>query len=374
MPAPIVNEFLELVQIEVNSRKERLLTDLVKDKLLALGATVEEDGTGAVIGGNSGSLIARLKGDPAKPALLFSAHLDRVPNHGRIKPIVCEAEDLIKSDGTSILGADDASGLAVVLDGVRRALDEKIPRGDIEIVFSVAEEVGLLGARYLDYSKIRAKMAYVFDSGGPLGTIVNQAPTQYTMKIGVYGKGAHAGIEPEKGLSAIMVAARALAKMREGRLSPRSTANFGVIKGGSASNIVCDFVEITAEARSTDPEELRAYMAEVEKTFAETAAEWKTRIEIKPNLEYTTYKVEENSETIQLAVRAMKNLGLAPNVVPSGGGADSNFFNANGIEAVVLSPGYAKVHTSEETQSISQLVRCGQLVAELIREAGRGGA
>ncbi len=371
MTAPIVKDFLELVQIEVHSRRERRIADVLKEKLAALGCAVEEDDAGEKIGGNAGNLIARLPGDPAKPALLFSAHLDRVANHGHIKPIVREAEDRIESDGSSILAADDVSGLCAVLDGVRRALNEKIPRGDIEIVFSVAEEVGLLGARYLDYSKIKSKMAYVIDCGGPVGSIVNQAPTQYTMKIKVHGRSAHAGLEPEKGVNAIKVAASALAKVREGRLSPRTTANFGLIEGGKATNIVCDFAQITAEARSTDPEELRAYMAEVEKVFAETAVEWNTKIEIEPNLEYSTYRVDEAEETIQLAVRALKTLGLTASIAPSGGGSDGNFFNAHGIRAIGLSPGYAKVHTPEETQSISDLIRCGQLVTELIREAGR---
>lgn len=371
MTAPIVKEFLELVRIEAHSRKERLVADVLAEKLRALGALVTEDKAGEIIGGNCGNIIARIEGDKAKPAILFSAHTDRVANHGHIKPIVDEAAGLIKSDGTSILAADDISGVVAILDGVRRALDEKIPHGDIEIAFSVAEEVGLLGARYLDYSAIKSKMAYVIDSGGPIGAIVNQAPTQYTMKIKVYGKSAHAGIEPEKGTNAIKVAACAIAKMREGRLSPRSTSNFGLIEGGKASNIVCDFVEITAEARSTDVEELKAYMAEVEKVFAETAREWNAKIEIEPNLEYTTFRVDESSETIQLAVRALKTLNLPVSISATGGGADSNYFNANGISAIGIAPGYQKVHTPEETQSIDDLTVCGRLVTELIREAGR---
>ncbi len=367
----IVEEFLELVRLEVHSRQERLIADVLKEKLAALGCAVEEDDTGEKIGGSAGSLIARLPGDPAKPALLFSAHMDRVANHGHIKPVVLEAEDLIKSDGSSILAADDVAGICAILDGVRRVLEEKIPHGDIEIVFSVAEEVGLLGARHLDYSKIKAKMAYVIDSSGPPTRLVTQAPSQYTLNIKVHGRSAHAGLEPEKGLNAIKAAASALARVREGRLSPRTTANFGVIQGGQASNIVCDFVRITAEARSTDPEELRAYMAEVEKVFAETAAEWNTKIEIEPRLEYSTYRVDETEEVIQLAVKALKTLGLAATVVPTGGGSDGNFLNANGIKAIGVSTGCAKVHTPEETQPIADLVRCGRLVTELIREAGR---
>jgi tripeptide aminopeptidase len=167
------------------------------------------------------------------------------------------------------------------------------------------------------------------------------------------------------------VAAAAIAKMRDGRLSPHSTANFGIIEGGKAANIVCDYVEITAEARSTVPEELAAYMAEVEKTFTETAKEWNAKVEIETNLEYTTYKVAETSETIQIATRALKTLNLPISISATGGGADSNYFNAHNITAIGLSPGYQKVHTPEEQQGIADLITCGQLVTEIIREAGK---
>lgn len=367
----IVEEFLELVRLPAGIRRERLVAQAVTAKLKALGFSVEEDETGSKIGGEAGNLIARLEGDPGKPALLFSAHLDRVENHGHIQPRVSDDGRSIRSDGTSILAADDVSGICAILDGVRRVQAEGLTRGTIEVVLSVAEEAGLLGARHLDYSKIRSRMAYVIDTFGPVGTVVNQAPTQYTIKITVRGKSAHAGMEPEKGLNAIKVAAVALARLPEGRLSPRTTSNFGLFNAGQATNIVCRLAEIEGEARSTDPEELAGYLDEVDQVFQRTALEFGADISVERCLEYETFRVDETEEVIRLAGRAMKNLGLNMRIVASGGGSDGNYFNRNGLKAVGLSPGYLRVHTPEEEQPVDQLIKCGELVAEIIREAAR---
>ena len=365
----IVEEFLELVRLNVNSRRERFIADVVAAKLRALGLTVEEDNTGGKIGGDVGSLIGRLPGDPAKPSLMFSAHLDRVENHGQIQPRI--EDGIIQSDGTSILGADDVSGICAILEALRRVRSENIPHGEIEVVLSVAEEVGLLGARYLDYSKIKSKMAFVIDSGGPVGTVVNQAPTQYTITVNITGWSAHAGIEPEKGLSAIRVGAVALSRLQEGRLSPRTTSNFGVFTAGKATNIVCGQAEIKGEARSIDQAELSAYIEEVKSVFAQTAQEFGAEITVETNLEYQTFTVDPGEEIIALAGRALKNLGLEMRVVGSGGGMDGNFFNQNGLKAVGLAPGYTGVHTPQEKQPIADLIKCGQWVTEIIRESAK---
>ena len=366
MQQMIVEEFLELARISANSRRERLIHDAVSAKLRDMGFQTDEDDVGEKIGGEAGNLIARLKGDKSIPALLFSAHLDRVENHGHIKPRI--EEGVIKSDGTSILAADDLSGICAILDGIRKAQAEKLPHGDIEIVFSVAEEIGLLGARYLDYTNLRSQMAYVIDTGGPLGTVVNQCPSQYIMTVTVEGKSAHAGIEPEKGINAITVAASAISRLRQGRLSPQSTSNFGIISGGKATNIVCDRVELKAEARSTINEELEAYVVEFDQAFQEAAKEFGASVSIKSELEYKTFKVDENEAVIRLAGRALANLGLDMRITAGGGGMDGNHFNQHGIKTVGLSPGYQNVHTSDESQSVEDLIKCGHLVTEILRE------
>lgn len=367
MNQAIVEEFLELVKISVASRQEREIFDVLAAKLKAMAFEVEEDDTGEKIGGNAGNLIAVLKGEAGIPPIMFSAHLDRVENHGHIQPKIEDGQ--IKSDGTSILAADDVSGICAILDGIRRAQAEGLKHGDIEIVFSVAEEVGLQGARHLDYSKIKSKMAYVIDTGGPLGTVVNQCPTQAIMKVTISGKSAHAGMEPEKGINAITVAATAISRLRQGRLSPHSTSNIGIISGGKATNIVCDLVEIKAEARSTIPQELDDYLSEFDRVFQDTAKEFGAEALIQSHLEYLTFKVENEEEVIQLAGRALKKIGLEMKVTAGGGGMDGNHFNQHGIKAVGLSPGYVGVHTPQETQPVDDLINCGKLVQEIIRES-----
>jgi tripeptide aminopeptidase len=340
---------------------------LLKTRLIGLGLEVYEDGAGAAIGGDTGNLLARWPGDPEVPPVLFSAHLDRVANPGRIVPVVKEAEDLIASDGTTILGADDASGLAAILDGIRRVQEEGARHGDVELALTVAEEVGLQGSLYLDYSKLKAKVGYVLDTGGPVGVVVNQAPTQMTVKIAIHGKSAHAGMAPEEGLSAIRLGAQALTSLREGRLSPISTSNFGIIKGGVATNIVCDLVKIEGEARSHDPGELAAYVAEVAAAFKGLENRG-AKVEMGWEEEYRAFDVPQGDPVVAIAKKALAAIGREPTVVRGGGGLDANRFNKEGIRTVGLSTGYDQIHSDRETQSISALVDAGRVVAAIIKE------
>jgi tripeptide aminopeptidase len=361
-----------MVATPSHSRRERALADLVKRRLDDLGCLVEEDGTGERIGGDTGNLIARLPGNPSLEPVLFSAHLDRVDNPGRITAVVREGEDRITSDGTTILGADDASGLAAIIDAVRRIRAEGVPHGDVEIVLTVAEEVGLKGSRWLDTSRLRSKLGYVLDCGGPLGVLVNQAPTQKSVLVTIRGLSSHAGMAPEKGISAIRVGAVALASLREGRLSPLSTSNFGVIKGGKATNIVCDLLEIVGEARSHDRSELDAYVAAAAAAFRTAASDAGATAELAWNLEYEAFHVPEGERVLEVAAGALAEIGLEASVVRGGGGLDANNLNLAGIPCVGVSTGYDNVHTPMEEQSISQLVECGRLAATIIRRLGAG--
>jgi tripeptide aminopeptidase len=368
----IIEEFLELVQVPVHIFQEARIAAILKRKLLDLGLQVVEDKVGDIIGGDCGNLIAKLPGEPGIPPLLFSAHMDRVANPGTIEPVLRESEDRIVSSGATILAADDVSGIVAILDGIRRVKGAGRRHGPVEVVFSVAEEKSLLGARYIDPGLLSSKMCYVLDSGGKFGTIVNRAPTQYTFLVKVRGKSSHAGMAPEKGINAINVGAHALSRLREGRLSPISTSNFGIIHGGKATNIVCDLLEIKGEARSHDEGELKGYLKEVEGVFRGTAAERGARVDIDFSLDYESYNVGEDSEVIALASRALKAMGAEPTLRTGGGGLDANYFNKYGISSVGIAPGYDKVHSEEEEQSVSQLIRTGELVATIIWAAAGG--
>lgn len=267
----LLKEFCELVTIPVQSKDERAICDVLKAKLNEIGLSVYEDGTAEKVGGNTGNVLAMLKGTVDAPAVLFSSHMDRVKNPGKITPVIDEEAGIIRSDGTSILAADDVSGIVAILDCLRAIKASGKDHGDIKVAFSVCEEIGVQGSKHMDFSRFKAKQACVVDCPGRIGKIVTQAPTKCKIVVHVKGIKAHAGNEPEKGLNAIKVAATALAQMPEGRISPEVTSNFGMISGGTGTNVVCDSVTITGEARGTDDEALNRYLEEVKAIFAKTA-------------------------------------------------------------------------------------------------------
>ncbi|MBP2637071.1 MAG: hypothetical protein H6Q72_2978 [Firmicutes bacterium] len=367
----IVKEFLELVKIDVQSRNERRIADVLKDKLTALGLEVLEDDSATKVDGNAGNIIARLKGESGIPAVLLSAHMDRVMNSGNITPVVHEDKGIITSDGNSILAADNIAGVCAILEGIRKIKANNTPHGDIEIVLSVCEEIGVVGAKYLDFKQLKAKIAYVFDAPGRIGRIITQAPTKCKIKVGVQGRSAHAGNEPEKGLSSIRVAAVALSRLREGRISPYTTSNFGSFHAGNSTNVVCDYAEILGEVRSTNDQELEQYLQEVRQTFAVAAAEYQTEIEVSMQVLYRTFSIKETDAIAQIAARAMRNIGIEANFTSGGGGMDGNHFNANGILAIGIALGYSKNHTPDEQIVIDDMVKCGELIQELVKEIYR---
>ncbi len=365
---PIVQEFLELVKLPVHSKDERIIADVVKKKLEEIGFSVVEDGTAEKVGGNTGNLIARLPGKPNVPTVLFSAHLDRVRNPGKITPVFDEENGMIKSDGTTILAADDVSGLVSIMDGVRRLKASGKPHGDLEVVFSVCEEMAVIGAKELNFPELKAKFGYVLDCPGRIGRIVKQAPTKCKIIVTVKGIKAHAGNEPEKGLNAIKVAAHALAQVPEGRISSNVTSNFGMIKGGSGTNVVCDEVVITGEARGTDDKELEEYLQQVRKVFEETAQKFNTTIDVSITTLYHTFNVPEDSEVIETVKKALKKQDIEGFCQKGGGGSDGNHYNRHGIPTVVLALGYSKNHTNAEQIIVEDLEKAGKLVEDIISE------
>ena len=285
----IIDEFKELVSIEVHSRDERAIADVLKEKLTALGLTVTEDKAGEVLGGNTGNLYAQLPGSTDGEPVLFSAHMDRVGNHGHIVPLVKEEEGKIVSDGTSILAGDDIGGVAAILAMLREVKEKQIPHGPIEVAFSVCEETGVEGSRQYDFSKFRSKIAFVYDASGKAGTIVLAAPSKGRVTIHVHGVTAHAGNEPEKGLNALKVAADLIMQLPDGRLSPVSTANFSIIEAGSATNVVCDLVTITGEQRSRDAKEYQQISADIQAAADKISEKYHTKIEVELHTLYHAF-------------------------------------------------------------------------------------
>lgn len=365
----LVEEFLELIQIDSPSSKEGAVAKILVDKLKNLGFDVYIDEAGVKAGGETGNVIATLKGNRPGKTVLFSSHMDTVSPGEGVKPIIDEVNGIIKSDGTTVLGSDDKGGIAAILEAVRIIKENNIEHGDIQIVFSIWEEGGLFGAKYLDYSKINPDFAFVLDSGGAPGQIIVKAPAQDKISVKIKGKPAHAGLVPEEGISAIMVASRAIENMNLLRIDEETTANIGTIKGGVATNIVMPELDILAEARSLDNSKLDAQTKHMVDTFKKAAADFGAEIEIETERMYGAFSVDENDEIVNMLKKVFSNMGMEAKVASTGGGSDTNILNANGIKAVNLGIGMKKAHTLEEYIAIEDLINSARMVVEIVKEA-----
>lgn len=367
----LVRTFLDLVQINSPSKHERGVADYLKPKLEELDFKVKEDDAGSKIGGDTGNLIATKAGKSENGLrLFFSAHMDTVEPTEGIELIMTE-DGIIKTNGKTILGADCKAGIASVLEAVRCAVEQEIPFKGIQILFSISEEIGLLGAREMDLTDIKADVGYVFDTEKPVAGVVVSAPSHQNLLVRVIGKAAHAGIHPEAGVSAIVAASKAIAKMKLGRIDHETTANIGVISGGMARNIVPDEVVIRAEARSRNEDKLAAQVDHMVKTFQEAAHEMGADVEIGVKKEYTTYRWTPDDVPVKLAIKAGEAIGITPELVEGGGGSDANIFNEKGIPAVVIGVGYEGAHSKGEHITITDLVESAEYALSLIIESVR---
>ncbi len=361
----LVDEFLELVKIDSLSRKERQMCDILKRKLENMGFMPVEDNAGEKIGGNSGNIICTVKGTKNVPAILLGAHMDTVvPGIGK-KAVV--AGDIIKTDGTTILGGDDASGIAIILETMKLLKEENIPHGDIQIVFTVAEEIGLLGAKNLDYRKIHAKYGFILDSDGNIGCAAVKAPSHNKINVVIKGKAAHAGMEPENGISAFTIMSHAIANMKLGRIDEETTANIGIIHGGTATNIVCDRVEIEGEARSRQQGKLQAQTEHMKQCFEHAAEKFGGQVEFNYEVEYPAFNVQMDSSVIDIMKAAADDCGIKFEAIVTGGGSDTNIINSKGIEAVDISIGMTNVHSVNEQISIKDMVEAVTYLTAIIQ-------
>ncbi len=362
----LVGDFVELVSIDSVSLEERNMADAVKKRLEDLGLEVIEDDTGSKIGGNCGNLICNIKGNADAEPILLMAHMDTVtPGRGK-KPVV--NGDRITSDGTTILGGDDIAGVAIILEVLRCLKEYEVKHGDIQAVFSVAEEIGILGAKNLDYSAIHAKYGFVLDGDGDIGRVAIKAPSQKSLSAKIHGKAAHAGIEPEKGISAIEIAADAISAMKLGRIDAETSANIGIIHGGRSMNIVCDLVEIKGEARSRDESKLEKQVAHMVECLEKAAARRGGRVDTDIVDMYPAFNIDKDAGIIKILEAAAKDAGVPLILEETGGGSDTNILNGRGIQAVVLSVGMRKVHSVEEEIFISDLVTAASFVLEIVKK------
>jgi tripeptide aminopeptidase len=366
----LVNEFLELVQVDSETKFEAEIAKVLKEKFSALGVEVFEDDTTGETGHGAGNLICTLPGTKeGVDTIYFTSHMDTVVPGKGIKPSI--RDGYIVTDGTTILGADDKAGLAAMLEAIKNLKENNIPHGTIEFIITVGEESGLVGAKALSREKITAKYGYALDSDGKVGNIIVAAPTQAKVKATILGKTAHAGVAPEKGVSAITIAAKAIAKMPLGRIDEETTANIGRFEGGQQTNIVCDRVDILAEARSLVGEKMEAQVQKMKGAFESVASEMGGRAEVEVTVMYPGFKFGEGDHVVEVARRAAASIGRTSELQKSGGGSDANVIAGHGIPTVNLAVGYEEIHTTKERMPIEELVKTAELVVAIIKEVAK---
>lgn len=367
----LVDEFLELVQVDSETKYEAEIAEVLKGKFTELGLDVYEDDSKEKTGHGAGNLICTLKGNLSDvEPIYFTSHMDTVVPGKNIKPIL--KDGYIMSDGTTILGADDKAGLAAILEMIRLLKENDIAHGDIQFIITVGEESGLVGAKALDPSLIKANFGYAIDSNGEVGDIIVAAPYQAKIFATIKGKTAHAGVEPEKGISAITLAAKAISKMPLGRIDKETTANIGRFEGGKQTNIVADHVDILAEARSLNKEKLDRQTNKMKEIFEQTATSLGGEADVEIKLMYPGFKQESGDRVVEVARNAARSIGRESKLLQSGGGSDANIIAGFGIPTVNLAVGYEEIHTTKERISVANLVKITQWITEIVREVTKG--
>jgi tripeptide aminopeptidase len=367
----LVESFMELVKIDSISREERNLADFLIEKLEDLGLEVIVDQAGDKVKSNCGNIIACFKGNIKEVTpIMFSAHMDTVIPGKNINPLL-KGEKIVSS-GKTILGADDKAAIAALLEALHIIKEKNISHGGIEIVFTICEEIGLKGAKNLDISELKSQIGFVLDAGGRVGKIITTAPSQNSLEITIYGKAAHAGSNPEEGINAIQVAGFALSRMKLGRIDEETTANIGIISGGKATNIVPDKVTLKGEVRSRNEEKLEKYTEQLKKITEDTAQEFRAKAEVKINKEYYCYNLSTDDRVVKIAMKAANDMGLQPELCPSGGGSDTNVFNKKGFPSIDLAIGMEKVHTVDEYILVKNLKNTVEYVLSIINTVVSG--
>jgi tripeptide aminopeptidase len=368
MASEVVDLFTELAALPSPPGEERAVADAVTRYLRDLGLSVDEDDAGTKVGSTSGNLFCRVEpsGDGGMPIFLC-AHLDTVPPEGPLEPVI--EEGVIRNAGGTILGADNKSAVAAMLEGTRRVLAENRPHGGIELLFTPKEEVGLLGAAAFDHERLRARVGYVYDQAAPIGDVILGAPYSRAMQVRFHGRAAHSGMYPEEGRSAVVAAARAISDLRLGRVDDETTANVGLIEGGTAGNIIPEWCTLDAEARSHDPRKLDELVQEMLDVFSFAAGLEDCEVETKVSKSYRGYLFKRDDPVVRIAHSALERAGYAPSYGLSGGAADANIFNERGLACLNLANGMQDIHTPDERITVDDLEGMVEVTLALVDAA-----
>jgi tripeptide aminopeptidase len=365
MAAEVLDLFVELAALPSPPGDERAVADVVTRYLRDLGLEADEDDAGARVGSTMGNVYARVKptADGGTP-LFFCAHLDTVPPAGPIEPVVDDG--VVRNAAGTILGADNKSAVAVMLDATRRVLAEGRQHAGIELLFTPKEEVGLLGAAAFDHARLHARLGYVYDQAAPIGDVILGAPHSHSMEVRFHGRAAHSGMYPEEGRSAIAAAARAIADLRLGRIDEETTANVGIIHGGTAGNIIPEWCTFLAEARSHDERKLQEVVQEMLDAISFAAGLADCEVETEVHKSYRGYRFKRDDDVVRIAHAALERSGFTPSYGLSGGAADANVFNERGLRCLNLANGMQDIHTPDERITVDDLERMVDVTLGLV--------
>lgn len=376
----LADTFMRLVRIDSPSGEEGDVAQWIRRQFESIGiCTASFDKTESVTGSQCGNLVIHVHGEYDSPPLFFNAHMDTVEPGRGINPLFDGT--VFRTDGTTVLGSDDKAAIAILLEVVRCLAEKQIPHCPMDMVFTVCEETGLLGAKALDTSLLRARTGYALDATDP-DTIINRAPEAVRFIIDVKGRAAHAGINPEDGINAIKIAARAIAEIESGRIDDETTANIGVINGGKATNIIPDLVQVQGEVRSHNTDTLRKVQDSVVSSFMQAALAYKNRdneavdtehgipsppfVQTEIIHDYPAMSVPYDHMLTQMAIRAGRATGRNLRVETTGGGSDANILNSKGLDTLILGIGMQNVHTTSEFILLEDMIRTAELIEKII--------
>ena len=365
----LLADFIRLCQIESPSGRERALADALIEDLRGLGLEPEEDDTGAATGSDAGNVYARVPGPEGAPTILLCAHMDTVPLDGPVE--VVSQDGLLSNRHEAILGADNKAAIATIIGAVRRLVRAGDPPAGIELLFTTGEEQALKGAKAFDMGRLSADYGYVFDHATPIGEVVLASPTYYSLRASFKGQAAHAGIRPEAGHNAIAAAARAVAAMKLGRLDEGTTANVGLIKGGTNANVVAERCYVDLEARSLDAERAGEVVSEMVDALAEAATDLECDVETSVERLFRGYRLPRTTPAVEVAAAALQEHGLEPVYINTGGGSDANVFVAAGLTVANLANGTEGNHQPDESVTVDALERMLEITVSLITQAPR---
>jgi tripeptide aminopeptidase len=361
--------FATLCGIESPSGRERAVADWVTAELRGMGLDVQEDDVGPQVGSDAGNLLARVPG-AGPDSILLCAHMDTVPLTAPVQPV--RVDGGWTNAGEGILGADNKTAVAVIIELARRLTrGVGAPPVGIEILFTVCEEISLLGARAFDASRLDSRFGYVFDHATPIGEIVLAAPTLHRMVADFRGRAAHAGVRPEAGRSAIATAARAIAAMRLGRLDPETTANVGTIEGGTAINVVPARCRVEAEVRSVDQARVEALATEMIDHMQDAADAAECDLDVTVERMIQGYRTRPKAIQVTVAEQALRACGYEPRHIITGGASDANAFEAAGLPCTNLADGTEHNHEPTERISVDALEGLFEVAIALVEESGR---